>query len=611
MKYKISGIDNSVITVQTDNAVEKFDNLMHRHIVFEEKDKNIVTEITSIKKLGENYELKLQLVGEIKNGNFSYGIQSKPSINSNMRFLTPTERQSLLGSGIDKLKIGTSTVYDEPIEVDINQMFSNHFAILGSTGSGKSYAIATMIQNLFSQDTRIPYNANIFIFDAYGEYRAAFEPYFEKDRNINFKLYTTDLYDKKALRLEIPVWLLDMDDWALLLGATDPSQLPIISKALDLVKIFKSEKQETMEFKNHILASAILDIVTGGQKPTLIRDQVFSVLTNFNTPELNLESKVVQPGWTRTFRQCFVIDLQGKLVAVEQITEFLMSFIKPEIKVNKENTAVIPKFALQDFKEALDFAMISEGILKSDIIYSYANVLKVRLETLINSDYGKYFTSEGTNDVSDFIKKLVHTVDGEKVQLVNISINNVDDRFAKNITKIYSKMLFKFSRNLKPRASKPIHIILEEAHRYVQNDSDINLLGYNIFERIAKEGRKFGILLGLITQRPSELSATVISQCNNFMLFKLIHPKDIEFVKEVIPDISANIMEKITYLPTGDCISFGSAFKIPLNTKIGKANPEPFSSNCDVEKLWFEKPVIPATQTRNETIVDSIQKDIS
>ena len=92
-------------------------------------------------------------------------------------------------------------------------------------------------------------------------------------------------------------------------------------------------------------------------------------------------------------------------------------------------------------------------------------------------------------------------------------------------------MLFDYAKGLPTRASFPFHIILEEAHRYVQKDIDNSMLGYNIFERIAKEGRKFGLVLDLVTQRPTELSETVISQCSNFLIFKINHPTDLEYIR--------------------------------------------------------------------------------
>ena len=97
----------------------------------------------------------------------------------------------------------------------------------------------------------------------------------------------------------------------------------------------------------------------------------------------------------------------------------------------------------------------------------------------------------------------------------------MDDTYAKVIVKIYARMFFEFAKSRTQRASIPFHLFLEEAHRYVSKDADTFLLGYNIFERIAKEGRKYGVLLNIISQRPVEISDTVISQCSNFLILEL------------------------------------------------------------------------------------------
>ena len=187
----------------------------------------------------------------------------------------------------------------------------------------------------------------------------------------------------------------------------------------------------------------------------------------------------------------------------------------------------------------------------------------------------------------DYIKYLLYGNGDRKYQLINFNINYVDDRFAKVIVKVYSKMLFDFITGLSNRASMPFHIILEEAHRYIQNDKDNEILGYNIFDRIAKEGRKYGLLLGLISQRPSEISETTVSQCSNFAIFKMFHQADIKFVSSTIPGISNNMLEKIKMLSPGNCMLFGSAFKMPILTTVDKPNPTPYSDSCDISKTWY------------------------
>ena len=184
-------------------------------------------------------------------------------------------------------------------------------------------------------------------------------------------------------------------------------------------------------------------------------------------------------------------------------------------------------------------------------------------------------------------KKILTNDSGRKAQIINFNINYVDDRFAKNLTKIYSRIFFDYVKNMTNRASLPIHIILEEAHRYVQNDTDVEIIGYNIFERITKEGRKYGIMLGLISQRPSELSTTVLSQCSNFLIFKMLHPLDVDYIRQMVPNVTAEIVNKIKLLQPGTCIAFGSGFKLPSIVKLEMPNPAPASSSCDISGIWF------------------------
>ena len=174
-----------------------------------------------------------------------------------------------------------------------------------------------------------------------------------------------------------------------------------------------------------------------------------------------------------------------------------------------------------------------------------------------------------------------------RVQIVNFVLEEIDDRLAKSIVKVFARILFKFSKRMQPRGAMPMHIMLEEAHRYVQKDRDIEILGYNIFERIAKEGRKFGVILDLITQRPTELSETVLSQCSNFIIFKLNHPTDLEYIRKMVPNISSDVIEKQKSLQSGTCVAFGRMMRIPMIVKMQMPNPEPQSSNASIYDKWI------------------------
>ena len=487
-----------------------------------------------------------------------------------------------------KFQIGALPQYSNyKVSIPVDSFFNNHFSILGNTGSGKSHGLARIIQNLFIDPNKFPVNANLIIFDAYGEYSNSFS-FLNNYPNTAFKTYTTRVSKFEDIRTEllrIPPWLLDVDDYALLLETESVTQLPMIEKALKLVGIFSKEESEVITIKNDIISRALIEILYSGGTPMQIRDKIFAVLTSFNTTELNLESKVTVPGWTRTLRQCLIIDKDGKIQEMNLVAEFFKSFQKEGLELKLPDGSYT--YSLHDVKEAFDFALLSEGMLPSEKVYEDANKLRVRLHALVESTKGEYFKVSEYINKQDYVKNMMYTKDGKKAQIVNFNINYIDDRFAKVIVKIISKLLFEYVASQEERASNPFHIILEEAHIYVQNDNDINILGYNIFERITKEGRKYGIIIGMISQRPSEISETAISQCTNFLVFRMQHPKDLRYVREMIPNISEEIIDKFKVLQPGTCMAFGSAFKIPLLIKLDLPNPLPYSQNTDIESRWY------------------------
>lgn len=586
MLGNIIGIEENIVLINLNIDLSKISSLINLMVIMEQEDKKIVGEIINIK----NNIAFVNLLGEIKNDKFVYGVINKPSFASVIKLISKEKISMIIST--DEFKenehvyLGTSPIYEGvKINVDVNKFFSNHFAIFGSTGSGKSCSVARIFQNLFAKPKSIPYRSSIFIFDAYGEYHTAFEKLNDVVPEITFKYYTTNTDEDIDRILRIPVWLLDTDDIALLLECDKTSQLPIIEKALKLVTVFARDEKDVIKHKNDIIARAILDIFTSGKNPAQIRDQVFSILSYYNTSELNLETQIFQPGYTRPLKQCLLIDASGKIRDMELLMNFMQKFLDDTLELTLPDGSF--KYTLKDIKDALDFALISEGILKSEKVFDEYNVLKVRLHSLVTGNYSEYFNYDTFISKEQYIKDLLSAPHGRKAQIINFNINYVDDRFAKTITKIYSKLLFNYSKELKERASIPFHIILEEAHRYVQNDNDVSLLGYNIFDRITKEGRKYGVLLGLISQRPSELSDTSISQCSNFLIFNIIHPADLAYIKQMVPNITEEIAKKFKTLQSGNCIAFGTAFKVPVFIKFEMPNPAPSSSSCDIRKTWF------------------------
>ena len=585
---KIQEIIDNDVTIQLSININEQPSLVNYHVIFEDDTaKKIVGEIANVNQT----TMIVTIVGEINDGRFIPGGGKKPSFKSTVRLIKSEELELLFGKQ-ELVKgftnFGTSNVYEGyKINVDINSFFNAHFSILGNSGSGKSSAVASILQKLFRGNFP-PTNSSFFFFDAYGEYTNAFKELHISNPSLNYKSYTTNVVDPTTEVLKIPVWLLDVDDLALLLDATTPSQLPIIEKTLELVPILTGTSEHVSQRKNDIIARALQDIMLSGAESVKIRDQVIGVLTKFNTPTLNLQSQIVQPGYTRTLKQCLFVDKTGKMQEMELVVEFIRGyFIDDEIEVPEEELNYF--YTLQDLEEAMEFALVSEGVLKSGKVYETANIMNVRLHTLATGENSYYFTYPTYVTRDQYIDSLLWDKStNSRAQIINFNINYIDDRIAKVITKILSRMLFNKQSVLKPRGSEAFHIIIEEAHRYVRHDSDIDLLGYNIFERIAKEGRKYGVFIGLITQRPSELSDTCVSQCSNFIILRTIHPVDLKYIKEMVPNVSTEIMLQLKNLKPGNCIAFGSAFKVPTVMYMDLPNPMPLSENVDLINVWYK-----------------------
>ncbi len=573
----IIDIDNINISVKLSFDINKAKNLLNTFVLIKDEGLQFIGEIEKIK----NGVAIIKLIGELSNGKLLYGTIRRPSFKGEVYLVSKEFVPVILGSYADKsaLKLGRSSLYDTDVCVDVDSLFGSHFAIFGSTGSGKSCGLSRIMQNLFCNNA--PKRAKILIFDAYGEYKTAFQNL----PGTTFKTYTTNIKSQDEM-LKVPLWLLTKDDIALLLNATTSSQLLIIDKALRFVNVFAKTTKEARDYKNSVIASALLDILLSGRSAVRIRDQVLAILAKYNTEDLNAETQIVQPGYIRTIKMCMAIDRDGKISAIEAVENRLQEFLIENIELSLPDGSY--KYTLEDLLDSLEFALIDEGVWKSEDTYDSINFLKIRLQNLIKNDYSRYFDLDYVSK-TDFIRGIFKTSTGENAQIVNYNINYIDDRFAKTITKIYSRLIFDYSKELVPRASEPVNIILEEAHRYVQNDSDADIIGYNIFERICKEGRKYGVLMGFISQRPLELSETCISQCLNFLIFKMTHVRDLEFIKGSVPYITEEMLEKIKSLYPGSALAFGKSFNIPIAIDFEMPNPSPQSENAEIYKIWYEE----------------------
>lgn len=590
------------------------------YVAIDDINRRIIAEITAVDEKNEMASerlnkaeskryLRISLIGEISNRAFNFGVTKMPPIFSEIKIISESDLQLMLditdGEEIvdgnkTKLKIlpiGTSVMFpDYEVKVKLNEFFGFHFAVFGNTGSGKSNTIARMVQTIFSKRDLSARGAKFIVFDSNGEYQAAFDNINKANQKIKVKFLSTSGDD--AEKIEIPVWALSVDDWAILLHASEKTQVPIISRALEIIRVFDSDDstETTIQIKNHIVASVINDILSSSDNPTTQNNKILMALSKFHTAEISLNttipanktSDVNNDRGTNTTPNNLLISQAislsfAKMYAPVSLMEYCDKFITPNINELLENKPVAP-YSLKRFAEAVEFAVLYEGSVSSARIYEYTATLITRLKHLTESEQGSFFAKTDYANVEEYIKGII----GDN-QLLNIDISSLDDTATEVITKVFSKMLFDYMRTLKPRNSMPVNLILEEAHRFVRTDMDYGVLGYNIFERIAKEGRKYGLLMGISSQRPSELSKTVVSQCSNFIIHKIQNPDDINYISRMVPYVNQGIIDRITYLRRGHALVFGTAINLPTLTMFERAEPTPNSGNSNIIEKWYVK----------------------
>lgn len=577
---RILYVSDNTAYIENKVSVNTDVDLLNVHLIFEHNNQKILGEIVEV----NSDKIKVHFLGEYVNGEYYNGLLRKASLNSTIRVINAEELTLLLGTpSKDSFVLGKSATYKNYLICPkINSLFANHMCIFGNSGSGKSCGVARVIQNILGNEHSLAYNANFVFFDSFGEYKNAFKSINNINNYYNYKFITSKKKDESDFLINIPINLLTVDDFAILLQADKHSQLTILNRAIKYARLFAQDDLEATRYKNSIIAKALITILYSSDTSKQKKDDIFSIIDICHTKEFNFNTEIKGVGYTRSFSECFSIDSKGRFGEEVLITNYILSYA--DQKVSYEEKSENCSFSLNDFAKALDFTLISEGFNKNKLMHDDAQLLKVRLNTILNNEMNNYFSGEYT-PVENFITSLV-SVSGKKAQIININLESLDDSYAKSIVKIYSHIIFEFCKGNANRATVPFHLFLEEAHRYIQNDNDVFLLGYNIFDRIAKEGRKYGTILDIISQRPVEISETVVSQCSNFLIFKMTHPKDIKYIEEMLPNISQDVMEKIKVLQPGSCVAFGSAFKIPMICQLEMPSPSPFSASCDVSSYW-------------------------
>lgn len=635
----INTLDDTVFVGEIGSYVSiyNFDNVIIGQITSIDVISDIRDE--DFNKPVETKKIILNLVGELQKKEndtqkyeFTYGVSKYPLIFSDIYITSKDEEEIIHNSKVKRdlkyIKLGISIMDDKyELKPNINEFFGAHYAILGNTGSGKSNTIAYIIQTLQNQISNQINNENnknnnknnskFIIIDSNGEYANAWSAFnknhinfkeYEYSNNTNKKIEAKDTNDKKSEditnnkdnkkdNLIIPVWSLSVEDWATLLNASEKTQLPVLYRSMMFAKIYYLKDDNKNILNNYVLAKVINDLLISSDNPVTKSDKIISLLNNYKTNKINLYIEIdvgiinLDKNKNNNKNKYKLSELfsvhYGKLVyqysdeATKKLYGFFKQFTDEYLLKKDENKNDEVQYDLQEFKKMLELAALYEGSLISSYIHEKTSSLLIRLDSIIDSEQSNVFKKTDYKSTKDYIKEYLF-----KYNIVNINLSNLDDISGEVIVKVLSKIILDYLKR-NDKASIPVNIVIEEAHRYVKNETQYSGINTNIFERIAKEGRKYGLIMGISTQRPSDLSSTVLSQCSNYIIHRIQNPEDLKYVSKMVPYINEDMISKISYMQTGLALVFGNAINLPMIVSIPKADPTPDSHSADIFGNWF------------------------
>ncbi|MBD3841801.1 MAG: ATP-binding protein [Campylobacterales bacterium] len=502
---------------------------------------------------------------------------------------------------LNALTIGKSAIFqDYDIKIKIDNFFGGHSAILGNTGSGKSCTISSMMQTLFKKENFSAVGASFVFFDVNGEYKQAFEKLHEVNDDID--VYYTSIEDIDN-PFTLPQHLMNVEEWELLLNASEKAQLPILRNALNIASLLSksTDDENSAEIIDHI-KSVCIDLIINGEGNDISKSsKITTILRAFSTTTFNLDtvnpaqatfnytdSRRNTTNYPFSIKNCVHINF-GEMLNIEGVKELInaSSFIKDDIKLFE--SSVIEPFEFELLGQALELAILYEEAHGNNQIRNYCASLITRFKSLENREDFDFIKEKITITADEYVEKIFGVSESKKkTQVTIIDLNSAEDEIVEIVSSVLTRLVFDTLRKAVPRNKFPVNLVLEEAHRYIAYDSKRTFLRANqIFDRVAKEGRKYGLFFTISSQRPSELSKTVLSQCNNFIVHRIQNPDDLLHIRQITPHISETTLKKLPSIPTQHALIFGNAVNIPALFKVNNADPLPNSDNNEVSTNWF------------------------
>lgn len=500
--------------------------------------------------------MKATLIGTITGRHFQQGVSIFPILDNPVCLAERADLDAIFGliqcdvrPKSDKpgycIRIGKSPIAgDRPVRIDPDAFFGKHAAILGSTGSGKSCTIATLLQSIH-KESKVK-RTTCVILDINGEYRGAFSG---QNGTSNWKGKTLHIPSdpaKKGESLAIPYWFMNTDDFIRLFQAAPGTQRPVLMEALQLARN-DPDNNTSAGIERSSDAPSYFDKLR--LRPHYIKT-------------------VVERGGSRNAR---LLDYLG--------TMFL--------RIDR---------LLADRRFEFLFGPVGEVLPKP----SHALATFIRDTLGIGAPKSADVELSNEEDVELFLpfynRQREHKKSEEKgaVDIVIFDLSLLASEILENVTALIGRLILEFLQRLgehdggNARGSLPVVLVLEEAQNYIQQQHFANeeSVSRDVFERIAREGRKYGLSLIVASQRPSELSKTVLSQCNSFIVHRLQNPEDLQYFRRIVPNIYEPMLEQMPVLAPQTALVLGECVPAPTLVKIDDAQPVPRSRDPQFYRYW-------------------------
>ena len=562
-----------------------------------------------LKKLSINPVGTLRVDRKNEDYKFTRGTDAFPSVGDSV--LLPTDRQlkSIIESGDNRrVKIGDSPLANNAeIKVDPDRLFGRHLAVLGNTGSGKSCSVAGLIQwslDAVLQQGQIP-NARFIILDPNGEYSRAFGP----ESKYKGKLLRVEANTGAGeIDLKVPSWLWNSSEWGAFTQASSKVQLPLLRRALRAMRNdVLSEDDVTIQAKHFcgILLVSIRQLssqgqiyVNGGHAKGFVDS-----LTSWNNSLSTLNDKIDNKPFDNLINTMNVylssrIGIKWPEKPEVSDTDQLINELKNAYEtLGGDEQGLLPKSEDSPIRfKGDDFVAYLEALAQETGTEQFVEFLLTRIRTMLGDTRISAVTNDSEQPIS--LTNWLDTFLGRDGQgsITVIDLSLVPNEIIHLVTAVISRVTFEALQRYRRLKGKPLPTVMvaEEAHTFIKRykeDSEgqsVSDVCCKVFEKIAREGRKFGLGLVVSSQRPSELSPTVLSQCNTFLLHRISNDRDQEQVHRLVPDNMRGLLRELPSLPSRHAILLGWASELPVLVRMKELTEKqrPQSDDPDFWDVW-------------------------